>query len=78
MKLREMPQVMALSTADKLDLIDQLWMSIEPELDSVEVSEEEKKLLDDRWETFLANPESALTLDKVRRILRAREKLTGF
>jgi len=42
MKLKELPQIMALSTAEKLELIDDLWISIEPELQQVEVSEEEK------------------------------------
>ena len=74
MKLRELPQVMALSTAEKLQLIDELWMSIEPELNQLEVSEEEKKLLDERWEKFLANPDSALTLDQVKERLAARRK----
>ena len=48
MKLKELPQVMALSTAEKLELIDELWISIEPELEQAEVSEEEKDLLDSR------------------------------
>ena len=74
MKLKEFPQVMALSTQDKLKLIDELWVSIEPELQEVEVSQEEKALLDDRWEKFLANPESALTIDQVKAILAARRK----
>ena len=74
MKLKELPQIMALSTAEKLELIDDLWISIEPELQQVEVSEEEKKLLDDRWEKFLANPDSALTLDQVKALVAARRK----
>jgi putative addiction module component (TIGR02574 family) len=74
MKLKELPQLMALSTAEKLQLIDDLWISIEPELDHLEVSEEEKKLLDSRWEKFLANPDSALTLDQVKERLAARRK----
>jgi len=74
MKLKELPAVMALSTAEKLELIDDLWISIEPELQQVEVSDEEKKLLDTRWEKFLANPESALTLDQVKALLAARRK----
>jgi putative addiction module component (TIGR02574 family) len=74
MKLKELPQIMALSTAEKLELIDDLWISIEPELQQVEVSEEEKKLLDSRWEKFLANPDSALTLDQVKALAAARRK----
>jgi putative addiction module component (TIGR02574 family) len=74
MKLKELPQVMALSTEEKLELIDDLWISLEPELQQVEVSEEEKKLLDNRWKKFLANPDSALTLDQVKALLAARRK----
>ena len=74
MKLKELPQVMALSTAEKLELIDDLWISIEPELQQLDVSKEEKKLLDDRWEKFLANPDSALTLDQVKALVAARRK----
>jgi len=74
MKLKQLPQIMALSTAEKLELIDDLWISIEPELQQVEVSEEEKELLDSRWEKFLANPDSALTLEQVKALLAARRK----
>jgi putative addiction module component (TIGR02574 family) len=70
MKLKELPQIMALSTAEKLELIDDLW--IEPELQQLDVSVEEKKLLDDRWENYLKNPESALTIEQVEALLAAR------
>jgi putative addiction module component (TIGR02574 family) len=72
MKLKELPQIMALSTAEKLELIDDLWISIEPELQQLDVSVEEKKLLDDRWENYLKNPESALTIEQVEALLAAR------
>jgi putative addiction module component (TIGR02574 family) len=74
MKLRELPQVMALSTAEKLQLIDELWMSIEPELDQLEVSEEEKKLLDERWEKYQKAPDSALTIEQMEALLAKRRK----
>jgi putative addiction module component (TIGR02574 family) len=74
MKLRELPQVMALSTAAKPELIDDLWISIEPDLRQVDVSEEEKNLPEGRWQNFLANPDSALTLDQVKALLAARRK----
>jgi putative addiction module component (TIGR02574 family) len=74
MKLKELPQVMALSTAEKLELIDELWISIEPELQQVEVSDEEKELLDSRWERYLANPDSALTIEQVEALLTNRRK----
>jgi len=74
MKLRELPQVMALSTAEKLELIDELWESIAPELDQADVSDEEKRLLDERWEKHLANPEAALTLEQLKAAVASRLK----
>jgi putative addiction module component (TIGR02574 family) len=74
MKLKELPQVMALSTAEKLELIDELWISIEPELQQVEVSDEEKELLDSRWERYLANPDSALTMEQLKAAVASRLK----
>ncbi len=73
MKLKELPQVMALSTEEKLDLIHDLWESIYPEVEQNEVSDEEKKLLDARWEKHLANPEAALTLEQVKALVAARQ-----
>jgi putative addiction module component (TIGR02574 family) len=72
MRLKELPQIMALSTGEKLDLIEELWESMELELKQVDVSPQEKQLLDDRWERFLANPDSALTLEQMKALMAAR------
>jgi putative addiction module component (TIGR02574 family) len=74
MKLKELPQIMALSTEEKLDLINELWESIYPEVEENEVSNEEKRLLDERWEKHLANPEAALTLDQLKAAVASRLK----
>lgn len=65
---------MALPAVEKLDLIDKLWESISPELDQADVSDEEKNLLDERWETYLKNPESALTLEQLKAAVASRLK----
>ena len=67
-------EVMALPPAEKLDLIDKLWESISPELDQADVSDEEKNLLDERWEKHLANPEAALTLEQLKAAVASRLK----
>ena len=63
---------MALPAVEKLDLIDKLWESISPELDQADVSDEEKILLDERWENYRKNPESALSLEQVKALVAAR------
>ncbi len=42
MKLANFPEVQHLPIREKLELVDELWLSITPDLDSLDVSEEEK------------------------------------
>ena len=70
MTLTDLPQVRALSAREKLQLVDELWLSVAPELDALEVSEEEKTMLDERWAAFLKDPDSALTLEQFKDRLR--------
>lgn len=64
MKLVDLPAVQALTLREKLQLVDELWEDVAQEMDSLEVTEEEKKLLDERWADFLDDPFRALTLDQ--------------
>lgn len=64
MKLIDLPEVQNLPVREKLRLVDELWLSMMPELESLEVSQEEREALDERWATFLRNPGSALTLEE--------------
>ena len=57
-------QIASLSVGEKLELIDELWSSTTDELDLRQVSEQERKLLDERWESFLKNSDSALTIEE--------------
>ena len=71
MTLTDFPDVQALSAQEKLLLVDALWLSVAPELNTLEVSEEEKGMLDERWAAFLKDPTSALTLGQFKRRLNA-------
>src|SRR5688572_12731482 len=64
-KLADFPEVQALSTREKLELVDELWQDLARELDKLDVTAEEKKILDDRWADFIRNPSSALTLEQL-------------
>jgi putative addiction module component (TIGR02574 family) len=66
MKLAELPEVQNLPVREKLELVDELWLALTQELESLEVSDDEKTLLDERWEAFLKDPDSALSLDQFR------------
>jgi putative addiction module component (TIGR02574 family) len=77
MKLADLPDVRALSAREKLELVDKLWQDVAHDLDSLEVSETEKELLDQRWAAFLRDPADALTLEQFKErvnVLRPRRR----
>ena len=63
MTLTELSQVQALSVREKLELVDEIWKSVSSSPDSLEVTQEEKDILDSRWVEFHHNPTSALSID---------------
>ena len=71
MSLTELPQVQSLSVREKLELVDELWKSVSSDLDALEVTQEEKELLEGRWSGFLQNPSVALTVDQFKKDLNA-------
>jgi putative addiction module component (TIGR02574 family) len=71
MKLIDLPELQNLPVREKLRLVDELWLSMTPELESLEVSREERETLDERWATFLLNPRSALTLEEFQERMKA-------
>ena len=74
MKLADFPNVQALSAAEKLQLVDEIWASVANELNNDHITEEEKRLLDQRWMEYEKNPSSALTLDEFeKRVADARK-----
>lgn len=64
MTLTELPQVQALSARDKLALVDEIWASVGSDLESLEVTAEERAMLETRWSAFLSEPSAALTVDE--------------
>jgi len=71
MRLADLPDVRALSTREKLQLLDELWQDVAHDLGSLEVSETEKELLDQRWAVFLRDPAAALTLEQFKQRVKA-------
>jgi len=66
-----LPQVQSLSVREKLELGDEIWKAVSPDLDSLEVTPEEKEILDSRWAGFVENPASALSVDEFKKELNA-------
>ena len=73
MTLTDFPQVQRLSTAEKLQLLGELWDSIAADPQNVPVSAQKKILLEERWQEHVRHPQSALSLGEFKR--RLNEKL---
>ncbi|MBI4326461.1 MAG: addiction module protein [Chloroflexi bacterium] len=66
MKLADLSEVRALSTREKLQLMDELWADVARDLESLEVTRKEQEILDERWAAYLRDPSRALTLEQFR------------
>jgi putative addiction module component (TIGR02574 family) len=55
-------QLDQMTIEEKLQLVDQLWLSRSPELEQLDTSLRDRELLDERWAAFLKDTSSALTL----------------
>jgi putative addiction module component (TIGR02574 family) len=74
MKLADFPQIQALTDDEKEELVDEILLSISQKTDDEDLSPEVKEQLDSRWERYLANPESALTVEQFKEKLDARRR----
>ena len=71
MRLSDLPEVRAHSAREKLQLIDELLVQLARDIDALDTTGEEKRLLEDRWNRYLTNPSSALDLEGFRKRLDA-------
>ncbi|MGY8653939.1 MAG: addiction module protein [Verrucomicrobiia bacterium] len=72
MTLKEFPQLRDLPVREKLELVEEIWKDVAQELDEMEVSTEEGRLLDSRWAAFADGSSSVLTTDEFMKRLAAR------
>ena len=56
MKTISVTDTLNLSIAERIQLVEDIWDSIAAEADSVQLSENEKKILDKRLEAYHLNP----------------------
>lgn len=66
-----LPQVQSLSVREKLELVDEIWQTVSPDFEELEINQEEKELLDSRWAMFLQNPTTVLSVDQFKKELNA-------
>ncbi len=72
MILEGMPEIQKLTKEEKLQLVGDLWDAIAAMPDDFPVSDEEKALLDQRFQAHSEAPGDALTLDDFKKRLAER------
>lgn len=63
-------EIKTLSTSEKLLLINDLWEDVSGEIEESQLSEEQNRMLDSRYEAFLANPEEGTPWSEVKKNLK--------
>ncbi len=66
MILERLPEVVALTEAEKLLLAEEIWRSVSTERIADELTDDQRDLLDARWQAFLANPAAGSPWQAVR------------
>ncbi|MDI6786031.1 MAG: addiction module protein [bacterium] len=57
MKMITVTDTLDLSIPERIQLVEDIWDTIAVEADSVELTEEEKKIIDERLEAYHQNPD---------------------
>jgi len=63
-------EIKILSKSEKLLLINELWEDISEEIEESDLSEEQNRMLDSRYEAFLANPDEGMPWCEVKKNLK--------
>lgn len=63
---------LALSPADRLDLIHRLWESLLDDREGIPLTDEQRSELDRRYDDYLANPDTGHTWEEVEAYVKAR------
>ncbi len=58
MKQIKASDILTLSLAERIQLVEEIWDTIANEPEGIELTEEEKKIIDKRLESYYKNPET--------------------
>jgi putative addiction module component (TIGR02574 family) len=73
MHVREIPQFYELSTAEKISLVEEMWDHIAADDSALGVPESHKAELSARLAAYNTNPESAISLDELKKRIDSRK-----
>ena len=65
--MTEIKDILKLSVEDRIHLVQTIWDSIAADTEMTEISEEHKKILDERLEAHKNNPNDVVSWDEVKK-----------
>jgi putative addiction module component (TIGR02574 family) len=65
MKKVKVSDTLALSIPERIQLVEDIWDSIASEADAVELTEQQKKIIDERLKAYHENPEAGSPWEEV-------------
>ena len=65
MKKLTATDALSLSIPERIQLVEDIWDTIASEAEAVELTEEEKKIIDQRLEAYHRNPEAGSSWEEV-------------
>jgi putative addiction module component (TIGR02574 family) len=65
MKKMSVADSLNLSIPERIQLVEEIWDTIAAEADIVELTEEEKRIIDERLEAYHRNPEAGFPWEEV-------------
>ncbi len=70
----EISDILKLSTAEKIMMVETIWDNIASENSKLKLSKEEKELLDERLASYKKNPENVRSWEDFKKELKRKKK----
>jgi len=68
--MTDLKKILKLSVDERIHLVQTIWDSIAADTETTEISEEHKKILDERLEAHKNNPNDVVSWDEVKKSVR--------
>lgn len=74
MKMITAKDTLSLSIPERIQLVEEIWDTIASQEEAVELTQEEKRMIDERLEAWQCNPEAGSSWEKVYQRIAANKK----
>ncbi|NUM80180.1 addiction module protein [bacterium] len=72
MKPITLSDILELSVPERIQLAEDIWDSVAENPEALDLTEEQKRILDQRFESYQRNPQAVLSWDEIKNQIRNR------